>query len=90
MKYWRTIPGSIGILLVRIYQVTLGVFLGGNCRFHPSCSEYGVDSFRHHGFVRGLWLIVKRLAKCHPFHPGGYDPVPEPSSIVPLPREPTI
>lgn len=47
-----------------------------HCRFHPSCSRYCAQALRHHGLTRGLWLTVKRLGKCHPLHPGGFDPVP--------------
>ncbi|MGQ9663101.1 MAG: membrane protein insertion efficiency factor YidD [Kiritimatiellia bacterium] len=64
------------ILLVRIYQGTLSLFLGPCCRFHPSCSEYTATAIRIHGPWRGIWLGLRRLCKCHPFHPGGVDPVP--------------
>lgn len=63
--------------MVRAYQATLGPLLGGACRFHPTCSAYAVEAIERHGAVRGGWLAVKRLAKCHPFGAGGYDPVPE-------------
>jgi len=53
------------------------------CRFYPSCSEYALEALRTHGAVRGLWLAVRRLARCHPFNPGGYDPVPpRPQGVV--------
>jgi putative membrane protein insertion efficiency factor len=71
----------VAILLVRGYQVTLSPFLGGHCRFHPSCSAYAIEAFRLHGPLRGAWLTARRLGKCHPI-PGingkGYDPVPWP------------
>lgn len=63
-------------LLVRAYQLTLGPFLGGNCRFHPSCSCYGIEALRDHGALRGSWLTLVRLSKCHPLHAGGVDLVP--------------
>jgi len=64
------------IFLIRIYQLTLSRLLGPVCRFHPSCSRYAAECLRTHGAARGSWLSVKRIAKCHPFHPGGYDPPP--------------
>ncbi|MDP6375730.1 MAG: membrane protein insertion efficiency factor YidD [Pseudomonadales bacterium] len=65
------------VALVRAYQLTLSSLLGGQCRFHPTCSHYALDALDRHGGVRGGWLICKRLGKCHPFHPGGIDEVPE-------------
>lgn len=61
--------------LIRLYQLTLSPYLGGQCRFHPTCSEYAREALARHGFWRGLGHSLIRLAKCHPFHPGGYDPV---------------
>lgn len=75
----RTLDRAAGralALLVRVYQVTLGHWLGGNCRFYPSCSHYGVEALREHGALRGLWLTLRRVAKCHPLHEGGVDLVP--------------
>ncbi len=64
------------VYLLRIYRWTLSPLLGPVCRFHPSCSRYAEDCLLTHGLVHGIILAIKRLAKCHPFHPGGYDPVP--------------
>jgi putative membrane protein insertion efficiency factor len=64
------------LLLVRAYQWTLSRMLPPACRFHPSCSEYAAQALARHGAARGSLLTVKRLARCHPFHPGGVDPVP--------------
>jgi len=64
------------ILLIRLYQYAISPFLGRSCRFHPSCSEYAVESLHRHGVIKGLWLAVRRVGRCHPWHPGGYDPVP--------------
>jgi putative membrane protein insertion efficiency factor len=64
------------IALVIVYRVTLGPFLGGRCRFHPSCSAYALESLRVHGAVRGSWLSMRRLLRCHPFGGHGFDPVP--------------
>jgi putative membrane protein insertion efficiency factor len=62
---------------IRIYQYTLSGLLGPCCRFYPSCSNYSVEAVRRHGVVRGLWLGFKRICRCHPFHRGGVDFVPE-------------
>jgi putative membrane protein insertion efficiency factor len=63
------------ILAIRFYQTVLSPFLAPSCRFHPSCSEYAREAIERYGPYRGLWLGLKRLARCHPFHPGGFDPV---------------
>lgn len=62
------------ILLVRAYQVVLSPLLGGSCRFQPSCSVYFIEAVKKHGPCRGSWRGVRRILRCHPFHPGGYDP----------------
>jgi putative membrane protein insertion efficiency factor len=64
------------ILLVRIYQYALRPLLGARCRFYPSCSDYAREAIERHGAARGSWLATRRIARCHPYHPGGYDPVP--------------
>jgi uncharacterized protein len=64
------------ILLIRAYQIVLGPFMGGHCRFHPTCSEYGLEAYRKHGPIRGTWLTFWRIARCHPFGGSGFDPVP--------------
>lgn len=64
------------ITLVRGYQYAISPFLGRSCRYVPTCSEYMVDAVQKHGAFRGGWLGVKRVCRCHPWHPGGYDPVP--------------
>jgi putative membrane protein insertion efficiency factor len=70
------------ILLVRIYQRLLSPLLGPSCRFSPTCSAYAVACLSTHGPLRGSWLAVRRISRCHPFHPGGYDPPPPPRSPV--------
>lgn len=62
--------------LIRLYQWTLSPLLGSNCRFQPTCSHYAVEAVQTHGVVRGLWLALRRVGCCHPWHEGGYDPVP--------------
>jgi len=67
---------TVLLALIRAYQYTLRPMLGSNCRFYPSCSDYAREAIERHGALRGLWLAVKRVGKCHPYHPGGFDPVP--------------
>ncbi len=62
--------------LIRLYQRTLSQVMPPTCRFIPSCSEYGYEAIEKYGVLRGGWLAVKRLVRCNPFNPGGYDPVP--------------
>ncbi|MEM8547704.1 MAG: membrane protein insertion efficiency factor YidD [Pseudomonadota bacterium] len=64
------------IVLVRVYQWTLSPLLGSNCRFQPTCSAYAEEAVRVHGALRGGWLAVKRICRCHPWGGQGYDPVP--------------
>lgn len=72
-------PGPVAsllILFVRAYRRFLSPLLGQQCRFQPSCSAYGLEALQVHGSLRGTWLTARRIARCHPFHPGGHDPVP--------------
>jgi len=64
------------IFPIRVYQRVLSPLLPNRCRFYPTCSHYAVEAIEKHGAIRGLWLAIKRILKCHPLHPGGYDPVP--------------
>jgi putative membrane protein insertion efficiency factor len=64
---------------IRCYQRWMSPYLRPTCRFYPSCSEYGAEAVERYGVIRGGWLAVRRLLRCHPFHPGGYDPVPLPA-----------
>ena len=69
---------SLLLGLIGLYRYGISPMLGRTCRFHPSCSEYAMDAIRAHGALRGTWLALTRVGRCHPFNPGGYDPVPEP------------
>jgi putative membrane protein insertion efficiency factor len=73
------IPHVIDRLLIgalRLYKRWISPLLGPRCRFVPTCSEYAMQAIARHGAVRGSWLAARRIARCHPFHPGGHDPVP--------------
>ena len=71
-----TVPARLLIVPIVGYRRFVSPLLTPRCRFAPSCSEYALTALAEHGAARGLWLAVKRLARCHPFNPGGYDPVP--------------
>lgn len=66
----------IALLLIWLYQNTFSKVLPASCRFTPSCSQYGYEAIEKHGVIKGGWLAVRRIGRCHPLHPGGYDPVP--------------
>ena len=73
----KRVINALLIGVIRAYQYLLSPLLPPVCRFEPSCSNYGLQALRLHGPFRGTWLTTKRICRCHPFHPGGYDPVPE-------------
>lgn len=66
----------IALWLIRFYQRYISPLTGPTCRFQPTCSHYTYEAIEKYGFVKGMWLGIKRILRCHPFHPGGYDPVP--------------
>ncbi|MEE1132881.1 MAG: membrane protein insertion efficiency factor YidD [Caryophanon sp.] len=68
---------KLSILLIRFYQKMISPMLPPSCRFHPTCSHYGLEAFQKHGFIKGFLLTAMRILKCHPFHKGGFDPVPD-------------
>jgi putative membrane protein insertion efficiency factor len=77
----RTRPGVLARVLmlpIRAWRL-LSVHLPPRCRFHPSCSQYALDALALHGARRGVWLAARRVSRCHPWHPGGHDPVPTPN-----------
>jgi putative membrane protein insertion efficiency factor len=67
---------TVALGMIRGYQYLLRPLLGNNCRFYPSCSDYAREAIERHGVWRGMWLATRRIGRCHPYHPGGFDPVP--------------
>ncbi len=67
---------KIALALIRLYQMSLSQVLPSSCRFIPTCSQYTYEAIEKYGFFKGVWLGTRRIASCHPFNPGGYDPVP--------------
>jgi len=63
------------VIIIRLYQRFISPLKGQTCRFYPSCSEYSVQALQKYGLAKGSWKAIKRILKCHPFHPGGHDPV---------------
>lgn len=83
--------GARAILwVIRIYRAGISPLLGPRCRFEPSCSAYAATAVSRFGALRGSWLAAARVARCHPFHPGGYDPVPEPGPGPRVVRHPVV
>lgn len=76
------------IALIWVYRFTLSPLIGGQCRFVPTCSRYALDAYSRHGACRGTALTLRRILRCHPFHCGGYDPVPLRTPVEATPREP--
>ena len=75
-----TLPSRVVVAMIRAYRRLLSPLLGQRCRFSPSCSAYAAEAIAGHGLIRGGWLAVRRIGRCHPFHPGGLDPVPQAQS----------
>ncbi|GDX63473.1 MAG: membrane protein insertion efficiency factor YidD [Ignavibacteria bacterium] len=67
---------AVLILILRFYRLAISPYLGNNCRFHPTCSVYAMQAIEKYGSLKGVWLAIKRIVKCHPGHPGGIDEVP--------------
>ncbi len=76
MKYLKQMGGFIGIVIIKFYQWFLAPFFPPSCRYTPTCSQYGIEAMKKHGLIKGSWLTVKRISRCHPGGGSGYDPVP--------------
>ena len=76
------LPAQVARAAIRTYQLTLSPFIGNQCRFHPSCSNYALQAVDRYGALKGSWLALKRLGRCHPFNDGGFDPVPGSDSAI--------
>ena len=74
--HFAMVPTMVAQGLIRFYQMTISQVTPSSCRFVPTCSEYAFDAIGKYGLLRGVWLGTRRLARCHPFNAGGYDPVP--------------
>lgn len=70
------LPQYALVAAINLYRYAISPYLGKTCRFEPSCSNYGLEAIKRHGAIMGTWLTVRRIGRCHPWHPGGYDPVP--------------
>ena len=74
-KGFTYIIETILISLIRFYQLFISPLLGNNCRYYPTCSQYAIEAIEKKGIIKGSWMAVKRICRCHPWHDGGYDPV---------------
>jgi putative membrane protein insertion efficiency factor len=71
---------KILMYIIKFYQKVISPLTPPSCRFYPTCSHYGLEAIEKHGAIKGSWLAIRRISKCHPFHEGGFDPVPEKNS----------
>ncbi len=76
MKMIREALSALIIAIIRLYQLIISPLIGPKCRYTPTCSQYGVQALQKHGLVKGIWLTIKRVGRCHPWGGHGYDPVP--------------
>jgi putative membrane protein insertion efficiency factor len=76
MNFMKHIPRKIAMALITFYRYAISPALPASCRYIPTCSEYALTAFERYGFIKGFYLSVKRIGRCHPWHEGGYDPVP--------------
>ena len=67
---------NLFIILIKGYRLVISPLFPPACRFHPTCSQYAIEAIETFGIVQGSWLAIKRILRCHPYHPGGYDPIP--------------
>lgn len=78
LPMWKRVGNLPFVALILLYRVTLSPLIGGQCRYEPTCSRYGLEAYRLHGPIKGTRLTLARILRCHPFVKGGYDPVPIP------------
>ena len=76
MKLLHSLGLKLAKGLIRFYQIAISPFIGNNCRFYPSCSQYAITALEKHGILRGTWLALRRISRCHPWSEGGFDYVP--------------
>jgi uncharacterized protein len=74
LRFFMQIPSVLLIGMVRLYQIFLSPIFGGQCRFHPTCSHYFIEAVKKYGAISGSYRGIRRILRCHPYHPGGYDP----------------
>lgn len=74
MEFLSLLGSRILIFFIKVYQLTISLLLNNSCRFNPTCSQYGIEVLHHFGFLKGIYLLMKRILKCHPLHMGGRDP----------------
>lgn len=84
LAWWKRAGNAPFVVLIRLYRVTLSPFLGGQCRYEPTCSVYALDAYRLYGPIRATRMTIGRILRCHPFVKGGYDPVPIPDDPADL------
>ena len=75
IKQSNRLLAKLFIYMVRIYQKYISPMRGPTCRFYPTCSQYSIEAYKKYGAIKGTYLTIRRILKCHPFHPGGYDPL---------------
>ena len=76
LRVMSSVPKRIAMTLVGFYRKYISPMFPPSCRYVPTCSEYAMIALQRYGFVKGSWMAIKRICRCHPWHPGGYDPVP--------------
>jgi putative membrane protein insertion efficiency factor len=84
VRFLVRLPARLVVALLRVWQYLVSPTYGPTCRFYPSCSAYALEAVDRHGLVRGGWLALRRLGRCHPWNPGGVDPVPTRVRLLPL------
>ncbi len=86
LHFVASLPARVALLLITFYRAAISPLLPSSCRFYPTCSEYGIEAIREHGFLKGIILLIKRLLRCRPGGPYGYDPVPHKEDLAAKPK----